>query len=93
MSPPGHHDSFVLPNGANGANGHRASEAVHASAKRGLEGGAIKVDADGVRYEQEGTKAEFTDRGASVTREFQNLPSERRQLYPYSRCRRSRDSG
>ena len=74
MSPPGHHDSFSLPEGVTGAPtgvGHvDASQGqVHASAQRSPEGGLIKVEGDGVVYEPEGIKAKFTDRGAHVTRE------------------------
>ena len=60
---PGHHDSFALPTG-------HAELSVHPSAKRGPEGGLIKVEADDVVYEAEGVRAKFTDRGAEVTSGF-----------------------
>ena len=85
---PGHHDSFSLPSAnANGnghansnGNGHVDARPVHATAKRGPEGGSVRVEAAGVRYEQDGIKAEFTDRGASVTRELKNSVRGRPEL-------------
>ncbi|KAK1927564.1 putative inositol-3-phosphate synthase [Papiliotrema laurentii] len=63
INAPGHHDSFALPSA-------QAEEqaSVHPSARRGPEGGLIKVEGDDVAYEAEGVRAKFTDRGASVTK-------------------------
>ena len=95
---PGHHDSFSHPSGngnghANGLTngddqGHVDQRPVHATAKRGPEGGAIRVDAAGVTYEQDGIKAEFTDRGASVTRELCCLFDRDFELMSWSQARR-----
>jgi myo-inositol-1-phosphate synthase len=63
INAPGHHDSFALPTG------HAAEHSVHPSAKRGPEGGLIKVEGEDVVYEAEGVRAKFTDRGAAVTSE------------------------
>ncbi|WRT65719.1 uncharacterized protein IL334_002667 [Kwoniella shivajii] len=62
----GHHDSFSLPSGGvtNGTGVNQTK--VHASARRTPEGGLIKVESDSTKYEEEGIRAIFTDRGADV---------------------------
>lgn len=60
-----HHDSFTLP----ASNGREEVKNVHASAKRGPEGGLLQVEGEGVVYEAEGVRAKYTDRGADVTSE------------------------
>ncbi|WWC60336.1 uncharacterized protein I303_102907 [Kwoniella dejecticola CBS 10117] len=59
----GHHDSFSLPV-ANGNGGVK----VHATARRTPEGGLIKVESDSTKYEEEGIRAKYTDRGADVVK-------------------------
>ncbi|KAL7419547.1 Myo-inositol-1-phosphate synthase [Cryptotrichosporon argae] len=56
-----HHDSFSLPT-TGGAD-------VHPTARRSPEGGLIRVDAESTRYSDEGIKAVYTDRGASVEKD------------------------
>lgn len=59
------HDSFAP---ITQAQGKGKAGGVHASARRTPEGGAFKVQAESTKYEQEGIKARFVDRGSAVTR-------------------------
>lgn len=60
----GHHDSFSLPPTSNGE-----GVKVHPSAARSPEGGLFKVHSEETKYEEEGIRARFVDRGTEVTRE------------------------
>jgi myo-inositol-1-phosphate synthase len=65
------HDSFTPAalRGVNGSNGVNDKEgSVHASARRTPEGGAFTVQAEGTKYDEEGIKARYVDRGSAVTR-------------------------
>ena len=61
-------DSFAAPNG--GDNNNKDTK-LHASARRTPEGGAFTVQAEGVRYDEEGIRARYVDRGSAVTRTLQ----------------------
>ncbi|OCF75008.1 myo-inositol-1-phosphate synthase [Kwoniella mangroviensis CBS 8886] len=63
----GHHDSFSLPTTTNGST--KDESQVHATARRSPEGGLIKVESDSTKYEEEGIRAKFTDRGADVVKD------------------------
>lgn len=60
-------DSFAAPNSGN--NNNNKDTKVHASARRTPEGGAFTVQAEGVRYDEEGIRARYVDRGSAVTRD------------------------
>lgn len=75
----GHHDSFTLPNVKEGEEKGRE---VHPSAARAPEGGIFKVESEDTKYEEEGIRARFVDRGAEVTR----------KLYLSIHCEREIDS-
>lgn len=62
-------DSFAAPNSGN--NDNNKDTKVHASARRTPEGGAFTVQAEGVRYDEEGIRARYVDRGSAVTRTLQ----------------------
>lgn len=62
----GHHDSFTMP-----PQGVVDQSKVHASARRAMEGGLIKVESEGTKYEEDGIRAVYTDRGAEVVSECQ----------------------
>ena len=66
------HDSFAP---VTRAQGKGKVEGVHASARRTPEGGAFKVQAESTKYEEEGIKARFVDRGSAVTRRSFHLSS------------------
>ena len=60
-------DSFAPAPVGNG-NGHANDGQVHASARRTPDGGAFTVQADGTRYDEDGIRARYVDRGDTVTR-------------------------
>lgn len=43
---------------------------VHPSAARAPEGGVFRVESEDTKYEEEGIRARFVDRGAEVTRKL-----------------------